>query len=130
MCGGMIESIFSGVQNAANAVQVDAESKGNAKTVRSKAIQDAQKLLKQGKSNASSARAAAAENGLDVDVGAAAAIQDEHLGDAAYNAEMTIMDADWQAKQIRRQGKAQRNNYGMSAASDFISAGAQAMGWK
>ena len=44
---------------------------------------------------------------------------------------MTVQDADYQAKQIRLQGKMQRNNYGMNAASDFISAGTKmAVGWK
>ena len=58
-------------------------------------------------------------------------IQDEHLGDAAFNAAMTIQDADYQANQIRLQGKMQRNNYGMNAVSDFISAGTKmAGGWK
>ena len=133
MCGGgMVSSIFSGVENMANAVQVDAESKGNAKTVRSVARVEADKIRRAGQSGASSARAAAAENGLDVDLGSAAMIQDEHVSDAEFNAMITKLDADNNASNIRRAGKMQRNNYGMKAASDFISAGGQAMtgGWK
>ena len=131
MCGGgMIGSIFSGVENMANAVQSDAVAKGNAKTVRSVAQLNSKKILEQGKKDASSARAAAAENGLDVDIGSAAMIQDEIVGDASYNSAMNLSDANWQAKQIKQQGKMQRNNYGMKSASSFIDAGAQAMGWK
>ena len=132
MCGGgnIIGDIFSGAQGMMNAVQSNEEAKGNAKTVRSVARVEAEKLKRQGKANASSARAAAAENGLDVDVGAAAMIQDEHIGDAQYNAAITISDADNNASNIRRAGKMQRNNYGMQAASSFISAGAKAAGWK
>lgn len=131
MCGGGgIGDIFSGVQNLANAQMADATSKGNARTARSVARAEAEKIKRAGKSGASSARAAAAENGLDVDVGSAAMIQDEHMGDAAFNAAMTIQDADYQAKQIRYQGKMQRNSYGMKAASDLITGGAKIMGWK
>lgn len=132
MCGGGgIGDIFSGVQNLANAQMADATSKGNARTARSVARAEAEKIKRAGKAGASSARAAAAENGLDVDVGSAAMIQDEYMGDAAFNAAITIQDADYQAKQIRYQGKMQRNNYGMNAASDFISAGTKmAGGWK
>lgn len=131
MCGGgMIGSIFSGVENMANAQQVNAESKGNAKTVRSVARAEADKLRRAGKQGASSARAAAAENGLDVDIGSAAMIQDEHIGNAEFNALMTTLDADNNASNIRRAGKMQRNNYGMKATSDFIKVGGEAMGWK
>lgn len=131
MCGGgMIQSIFSGVENMANAVQSDAVAKGNAKTVRSVAQLNSKKIIEQGKKGASSARAAAAENGLDVDVGSAAMIQDEITGDASYNSTMNLSDASWQASQIKQQGKMQRNSYGMKAASNFIDAGAQAAGWK
>lgn len=131
MCsGGMISSGLSAVSNISNGLQADAESKGNAKTVRSVARVQAKRLQEQGKRGASSARAAAAENGLDVDVGSAAMIQDEHLGNAAFNASVTIQDADNQATNIRRAGKMQRNNYGMAAAGDLISMGGQAMGWK
>lgn len=131
MCGGGgIGEIFSGVQNLANAQMADATSKGNARTARSVARAEAEKIKRAGKAGASSARAAAAENGLDVDVGSAAMIQDEHMVDAAFNAAMTIQDADYQAKQIRYQGKMQRNSYGMKAASDLITGGAKIMGWK
>lgn len=131
MCGGgMVQSIFSGVENMANAVQSDAVAKGNAKTVRSVSQLNSKKIIEQGKKGASSARAAAAENGLDVDVGSAAMIQDEITGDASYNSTMNLSDASWQASQIKQQGKMQRNSYGMKAASNFIDAGAQAAGWK
>ena len=131
MCGGgMIQSIFSGVENMANAVQSDAVAKGNAKTVRSVAQLNSKKIIEQGKKGASSARAAAAENGLDVDVGSAAMIQDEITGDASYNSTMNLSDASWQASQIKQHGKMQRNSYGMKSASNFIDAGAQAAGWK
>ncbi|WP_372410267.1 hypothetical protein ACDI99_03835 [Acinetobacter radioresistens] len=133
MCGGSpVGDIMNGVQNLANAQMADATAKGNAKTVQSVARLEDEKMKRQGKTNASSARAAAAENGVDVDVGAAAMIQDEHISDAAYNASMNISDAGYQAKQIRVQGKMQRNNYGMQAASDFMSAGVKAFsgGWK
>lgn len=132
MCGGknFISDALSGVQNLANGQMASATAKGNAKTVRSVALAEAEKMKRQGKSNASTARAVAAENGVNVDVGAAAMLQDEHISDAAYNASLNISDADYQAKQIRMQGKMQRNNYGMNAASDFVSVGAKAMGWK
>jgi len=131
MCGGNpVGDIFSGVQNLGNALQVDAIGKGNAKTVKSVARAQAERTKKQGKTDASSARAAAAENGLDVDQGAAAMIQDEHLGNAAYNASLGIADAENQANQIRQQAKMQRNNYGMNAASSFVSAGMKIAGWK
>ena len=131
MCGGgVISSVFSGVENMANAVQSDAVAKGNAKTVRSVSQLNSKKIIEQGKKGASSARAAAAENGLDVDVGSAAMIQDEITGDASYNSTMNLSDASWQASQIKQQGKMQRNSYGMKSASNFIDAGAQAAGWK
>lgn len=131
MCsGGMVSSGFEAVGNMANAVQVDAEAKGNAKTVRSVARAQAERMKTQGRKNASSARAAAAENGLDVDVGSAALIQDEHSSDAAYNASITVQDANYQAQNIRRAGKMQRNNYGMKAASNLVKVGSEVMGWK
>jgi pyruvate/2-oxoglutarate dehydrogenase complex dihydrolipoamide acyltransferase (E2) component len=131
MCGGNpIGDIFSGIENVANAQMADATAKGNAKTVQSVARAQADKTKRQGKANASSARAAAAENGLDVDQGAAAMLQDEHISDAAYNASLGIADAENQAQQIRQQAKMQRNNYGMNAASSFVSAGMKIAGWK
>lgn len=131
MCnGGMGGSFFDFLGNVTNGINAEAVAKGNAKTVRSVARVEAEKIKKQGKKNAGSARAAAAEMGLDVDVGAAALIEDEHLGDAAYNASITLQDADYQAKRIRRQGSMQRNSYGMAAAGDLISMGSSAMGWK
>ena len=78
--------IMEGVQNMANAQMADAVSKGNAKSINSVARAEAEKMKRQGKSNASTARAQAAENGVNVDVGAAAMLQDEHISDAAYNA--------------------------------------------
>ncbi|RKG50949.1 hypothetical protein D7V68_02810 [Acinetobacter cumulans] len=122
--------MFSGIGNITGGLQADAEAKGNAKTVLSIAQSEAEKLRRQGKSNASSARAAAAENGLDVDQGAAAMLQDEHIGDAEYNASMTVAEAGHNASNIRRAGKMQRNNYGMKATSNFIGAGASIAGWK
>ena len=131
MCGGgVISSVFSGVENAANAVQADAVAKGNAKTVQSVAKLNSKKIIEQGKKGASSARAIAAENGLDVDMGTAAKIQDVFTGDAAFNAAMNLSDSSWQASQIKQQGKMQRNDYGMKSASSFAEAGVQAMGWK
>ena len=106
MCGGgMVQSIFSGVENMANAVQSDAVAKGNAKTVRSVSQLNSKKIIEQGRKGASSARAAAAENGLDVDVGSAAMIQDEITGDASYNSTMNLSDASWQASQIKNKAK-------------------------
>lgn len=131
MCGGgMVSDIFNGVGSAMNSVQTRAEGKGNAKTINSVAKVDSKKIIEQGKKNASSARAAAAENGLDVDVGTAANIQDEIIADSAHNAAVNIMNAQSQASQVRRTGNMQSNDYGMKSASNFISAGAKAMGWK
>lgn len=132
MCGGnAFSSALNGVQNLANGLQANATAKGNAKTMRSVAQLSAKQLLEQSQSNASSARAQAAENGLDVDVGVAALLEDEHLSDGAYNASMTLSDANYGAKNIRRHGKLQRNNYMLNAASDFIDMGGQMMGgWK
>ena len=131
MCGGNpVGDIFSGIENMANAQMADATAKGNAKTVQSVARAQAERTKKQGKANASSARAAAAENGLDVDQGAAAMIQDEQISDAAYNASLGIADAQNQAQQIRQLGKQQRNSYSMRATSNFINAGIKIAGWK
>ena len=131
MCGGNpVGDIFSGIENMANAQMADATAKGNAKTVQSVARAQAERTKKQGKANASSARAAAAENGLDVDQGAAAMIQDEQISDAAYNASLGIADAQNQAQQIRQLGKQQRNSYSMRATSNFINAGMKIAGWK
>lgn len=132
MCsGGGVSSSFKALQGYSNAVTADAVSKGNAKTVRSVANLQASKIKEGGRKNASSARAAAAENGLDVDVGSAALIEDEHLADAEYNAEMTKRGAGYQAERIRREGKMQRNNYGMEATSDLFNAvGQLSGGWK
>ncbi len=74
--------------------------------------------------------AAAAENGLDVNVGAPVVISDEIISDASYNALLNQMQAGYAAANVRRQGKAQRNNYGMKAASNIIDTAAQAYGWK
>lgn len=130
MCsGGGISSSFKALQGYSNAVTADAVSKGNAKTVRSVANLQASKIKEDGKRNASSARAVAAENGLDVDV--AALIENGHLLDAEYNAEMTKRGAGYQADRIRREGKMQRNNYGMEATSDLFNAvGQLSGGWK
>jgi len=133
MCGGgAVSSSFKAIEGFSNAVTADAVAKGNAKTVQSMARLNASKIRDQGKKTASSARAVAAENGLDVNVGVPAIFEDEILGDAAYNASMTLQDAKNQAKQIRRQGAMQRNNYGMQATSEVINAAGQAYtgGWK
>ncbi|MFQ1044038.1 hypothetical protein [Acinetobacter sp. NIOH-H-8] len=132
MCGkgNIVGDVFSGIEDMANAQMASAVSKGNAKTVRSVALAEAEKIKRQGKSNASTARAVAAENGVNVDVGAAAKIQDEHIGDAAYNASMTMSDANNQANQLLLQGKMKRNSYSMRSASSLVSAGATALGWK
>lgn len=131
MCGSG-GGIFGVVENMSNAVMADATGKGNAKTINSVAQLQAKNIKKQGERNSSSARAAAAENGLDIDVGSAALIQDEHISDAEYDAAMTESNAGYQAKVVRMQAKQQRNNYGMKAASGALEMGAQmmGMGWK
>lgn len=131
MCGGgMISDIFESAGSLMNSVQTRAESKGNAKTIQSVAKVNSQKILDKGQQNASSARAVAAENGLDVDKGTASKIQDEIIGDASHNAVINLIDAQSQATQVRRTGSMQSNNYGMQATSSFVSAGTKAMGWK
>ncbi|RZG18532.1 hypothetical protein EXG28_09055 [Acinetobacter baumannii] len=114
-----------------NALMADATAKGNAKTIQSVSKVQSKKIKEQGQRDASSAMAAAAENGLDVNVGVPALIEDEILGDAAYNASMNISQAGYSASDVLRQGKMQRNNYGYKAASDVIKTAAQAYdGWK
>lgn len=131
MCGGnAISSGFKAVGNLANAQMAEATARGNAKTIKSVAEVQSKKIKEQGRKDASSARAAAAENGLDVNVGVPALIEDEILGDAAYNASMNISQAGYSASDVLRQGKVTRNNYGMKAASSTIDAIAQANGWK
>ncbi|WP_151775906.1 hypothetical protein [Acinetobacter colistiniresistens] len=131
MCkGSAVSSSLEALQGFSNAVTADATAKGNAKTVQSMARLNASKIKDQGRKNASSARAAAAENGLDVNVGVPTIFEDEILGDAAYNASMTMQDANNQAKQIRRQGAMQRNNYGLQAASSVVDTFGQVYGWK
>lgn len=131
MCGGnAISSGFEAVGNLANAQMAEATARGNAKTIKSVAKQQSKKIVNQGRKDASSARAVAAENGLDVNVGVPALIEDEILGDAAYNASMNISQAGYSASDVLRQGKMQRNNYGMKAASKAIDTAAQANGWK
>lgn len=126
MCGGSLGVIG----DLANAQMAEATAKGNAKTIQSVAKQQSKKIVNQGRKDASSARAAAAENGLDVNVGVPALIEDEILGDAAYNASMNISQAGYAASDVLRQGKMQRNNYGMSAASSAMESASKAMGWK
>lgn len=132
MCkGGAISSGLDAIGNMSNAVMADATAKGNAKSIRSAAKLQSQRIKEQGKRDASSARAAAAENGLDVNVGAPAVIEDEIISDASYNALMNQLQANFQADDVRRQGKMQRNNYGFKAASDVINTATQAYGgWK
>lgn len=128
MCNA--SGIFSGVQNLANAQMAEATARGNAKTIKSVAKQQSKKIVNQGRKDASSARAAAAENGLDVNVGVPAVVEDEILGDAAYNASMNISQAAYGASNVLRQGKMQRNEYGMKAVSDFVGAATSGGGWK
>ena len=131
MCkGGAISSGLEAVGNISNALMADATAKGNAKTIQSVSKVQSKKIKEQGQRDASSAMAAAAENGLDVNVGVPALIEDEILGDAAYNASMNISQAGYSASDVLRQGRMQRNNYGMKAASSTIEAIAQANGWK
>ncbi|AIL79040.1 MULTISPECIES: hypothetical protein [Acinetobacter] len=132
MCkGGAISSGLEAVGNISNALMADATAKGNAKTIQSVSKVQSKKIKEQGQRDASSAMAAAAENGLDVNVGVPALIEDEILGDAAYNASMNISQAGYSASDVLRQGKMQRNNYGYKAASDVIKTAAQAYdGWK
>ena len=133
MCGGegnAISSALESVGNLANGLMSRATAKGNARTIKSVAKQQSKNIVNQGRKDASSARAAAAENGLDVNVGVPALIEDEILGDAAYNASMNISQAGYSASDVLRQGRMQRNNYGMKAASSTIEAIAQANGWK
>lgn len=133
MCGSggnVISSSFEAAGNLANGLMAEATARGNAKTIKSVAKQQSKKIVNQGRKDASSARAVAAENGLDVNVGVPALIEDEILGDAAYNASMNISQAGYSASDVLRQGKVTRNNYGMKAASSTIEAIAQANGWK
>ncbi|WP_293735022.1 hypothetical protein [uncultured Acinetobacter sp.] len=133
MCGGegnAISSAFDAAGNLANGLMSRATAKGNARTIQSVAKQQSKNIVNQGRKDASSARAAAAENGLDVNIGAPALIEDEILGDAAYNASMNISQAGYGASDVLRQGRMQSNNYGMKAASSAINAVIQAYGWK
>ena len=133
MCGSegnAISSAFDAAGNLANGLMSRATAKGNARTIQSVAKQQSKNIVNQGRKDASSARAAAAENGLDVNVGVPALIEDEILGDAAYNASMNISQAGYGASDVLRQGRMQSNNYGMKAASSTIEAIAQANGWK
>ena len=114
MCkGGAISSGLEAVGNISNALMADATAKGNAKTIQSVSKVQSKKIKEQGQRDASSAMAAAAENGLDVNVGAPVVISDEIISDASYNALLNQMQAGYAAADVRRQGKAQRNNYGM-----------------
>lgn len=131
MCvGNAISSGFEAVGNLTNGLMAEATARGNAKTIKSVANVQSKKIKEQGRKDASSARAAAAENGLDVNVGVPALIEDEILGDAAYNASMNISQAGYGASDVLRQGKALRSQYGMKAASKAIDTAAQAYGWK
>lgn len=132
MCnGGAVSSGFEAVGNLSNALMAEATAKGNAKSIRSAAKVQSKKMMEQGRRDASSARAAAAENGLDVNVGIPALIEDEILGDAAYNASLNQSQAGFAAADVLRQGKMQRNNYGFRAAKNVIDSAAQAYGgWK
>ena len=133
MCGGegnVISSTFEAAGNLANGLMSRATAKGNARTIKSVAKQQSKNIVNQGRKDASSARAAAAENGLDVNVGVPALIEDEILGDAAYNASMNISQAGYGASDVLRQGRMQSNNYGMKAASSAINSASKAMGWK
>lgn len=131
MCnGGAISSGLKAVSDISNSVMANATAKGNAKTIQSVSKVQSKKIKEQGHRDASSAMAAAAENGLDVNVGAPVVISDEIISDASYNALLNQMQADYAAADVRRQGKAQRNSYGMSAASNIIDSAAQAYGWK
>lgn len=131
MCnGGAISSGLKAVSDISNSVMANATAKGNAKTIQSVSKVQGKKIKEQGQRDASSAMAAAAENGLDVNVGAPVVISDEIISDASYNALLNQMQAGYAAADVRRQGKAQRNSYGMSAASNIIDSAAQAYGWK
>ena len=133
MCGGegnVISSTFEAAGNLANGLMSRATAKGNARTIKSVAKQQSKNIVNQGRKDASSARAAAAENGLDVNVGVPALIEDEILGDAAYNASMNISQAGYGASDVLRQGRMQSNSYGMKAASSAINSASKAMGWK
>lgn len=134
MCSKMM---LGTVQDLANAQTAAAVAKGNAKTINAVAGLEADKIRQDGQRNKSSAVAAAAESGLDVNVGSPALIADEIVGDAAYNASLTRSQAGYQASVVRRQGNIQRNNYGMSAYANVMGAIEDAMkgaatggGWK
>ncbi|EOE5312418.1 hypothetical protein ACY2PF_000200 [Acinetobacter baumannii] len=131
MCnGGAISSGLKAVSDISNSVMANATAKGNAKTIQSVSKVQGKKIKEQGQRDASSAMAAAAENGLDVNVGSPVVITDEIISDASYNALLNQLQAGYAAADVRRQGKAQRNSYGMSAASNIIDSAAQAYGWK
>lgn len=131
MCnGGAISSGFEAVGNISNGLMADATAKGNAKTIKSVAKVQSKKIQEQGRKDASTARAVAAENGVDINIGSPALIEDEILGDAAYNAYMNQSQAGYSAADVLRQGKMQRNNYGFKAASNVIDSAAKAYGWK
>ncbi|WP_151838159.1 MULTISPECIES: hypothetical protein [unclassified Acinetobacter] len=132
MCnGGAIASGFEAAGNISNALMADATAKGNAKTTKSVAKVQSKKILEQGRKDASTARAIAAENGLDINVGSPTLIEDEIIGDSAYNAAMNQSQAGYAAADMLRQGKMQRNNYGFKAASNVIDTAAKSYGgWK
>lgn len=66
---------------------------------------EAGRIRKQTKQVQSSARAQAAENGLDVDVGAPAVINDQIAFEGEQDAWMTILTGDNEAKALRVSGK-------------------------
>lgn len=136
MCGSGLLGVF---QDLSNAQSVAAVGKGNAKTINAVAVLEADKIKRDAQRLKSSAMAAAAENGLDVNIGSPTKIADEIIGDAAYNASLTRSQAGYQAGVVRRAANQQRNNYGMQAyagvmkmAEDAMTQGATggAGGWK
>ncbi|KYQ83564.1 hypothetical protein AWW72_13325 [Acinetobacter sp. NRRL B-65365] len=97
----LIQAIKEKVDGAKNTINNATTLRNQAETTEAQGRVDAQSILNQGQKMQSSARAAAAENGLNVDVGSAAAIQDQIAGDSAANAYITKSQANYAASQMR-----------------------------
>ncbi|OEY96051.1 hypothetical protein BJD20_13175 [Acinetobacter proteolyticus] len=97
----LIQAAMSKVENINNTLNNATTLQNQAFTTESQGRVNSKEILKQGQQLKSSARAAAAENGLNVDVGSAATIQDQIIGDSAANAYLAKAQADYQASQMR-----------------------------
>lgn len=123
---GAASALFGGVSSYQQGKAQKKQAYADAAATQANRRLEAERIRKQTRQVQSTARAQAAENGLDVDVGAPAVINDQIAFDGEQDAWMTILTGQNEAKALQVAGKNAASAGRTALGMGLLNAGASA----